>query len=427
MKRREKSQSGSILITFAFFLVLLIAFSAIGVEAGRWFLVRAELSKTVDAAALVAVKNLSNPNVSPITLAQEFALANFPTGYLGTPGAGGAGAATFDAQVIGTVKVEVTGHASAQAILARVLGFDLIPVTSVGTAQKRKVEIMLVLDRSGSMTQNNGITGVKNAANSFVDYFTTTQADDKMGLISFSTNVTVDHAMTTNFATAMHSAINAMNANGWTNSEDAIDQADGPSGFTPQGGVARADRTPQFLVFFTDGRANAFRGTFVKGNTTFDAVTQQNSNCDPGDQNNGLGNSLFDATTGNPIPNSNPIPTGDGLAAGSACAGGTTTHWMVMDAYPVPGHPYPYCGIQENSTVSPYVCDMAETLALLHAKEIKDAGVTVYAIGLGALIHEDFLKQIASSPTLYYLAPTGNDLTAIFQHIALDIKLRLVQ
>jgi Flp pilus assembly protein TadG len=426
MGARHRNESGSILILFAFFLVLMIGFCAIGVEIGRWFLVRAELSKSVDAAALAAVKNLGNPNVDARVVAGEFVLANFPSGAMGTP-TGGNGSLTFNATLVGNNKIEVDGHVSAPSYLARVFGITLVPVSSTGQAQARPVEIMLVLDRSGSMSDNNGIGGVKSGANAFVDYFTPTQAVDKLGLISFSTGVTVDRALGTNFATGMHNAINAMSANGWTNSEDAIDQSDGPSGFTPQAGVAPEDRIAQFMVFFTDGRANSFRSRFVKGNTTFDAVTQENSNCDPGDQNQGLGNTLYNPTTGNAIANSNPIPTGDGLAAGSACAGGANTHWAIMDSYPVNGYPPPYCAVPENSAMSPYVCNIAETLALQHAQTIKNGGVTVYAIGLGALINEDFLKQIASTPGTYYLAPTGDDLTAIFQHIALDIKLRLVQ
>jgi Flp pilus assembly protein TadG len=423
---RKKNERGAILIMMALFLVMLLAFAGVGMEGGRWFLVRAELSKTVDAAALVAAANISNPRVTPQQLVADFAAENFPTGFLSSPITGG-GAPVFTTTITNGNLVKVDGHVSAIAIFSRVLGFDLIPVSSTGVAQQRRVEIMLVLDRSTSMLDNGGITGVKAGANAFVDFFATTQADDKLGLVSYATGVKVDCPLANNFAGAMHTAINAMQANGWTNAEDGIAQSGGPDGFTPQGGVAPADRVPQFLVFFTDGRANSFRSTFVKGNTTYDAVAQQSSNCDPGDQNHGLQNTLFDPATGNQIGGaSNPIPTGDGLPAGSACGAGTNTHWVIMDTYPINGHPFPYCGIPENSVVSPYVCGMAETLALQNAQALKAAGVTVYSIGLGALIHEDFLKQIASSPALYYLAPTANDLKAIFQHIALDIKLRLV-
>ena len=97
-----------------------------------------------------------------------------------------------------------------------------------------------------------------------------------------------------------------------------------------------------------------------------------------------------------------------------------------MDTYPVPGYAPTACTIPENGTLCPYVCNMAENLALLHAKEQKDAGVTIYTVGYGQ-IHTAFMQSLASSVNMYYNAPTPDDLEPIFQHIALDIKLRLVQ
>ena len=61
-----------------------------------------------------------------------------------------------------------------------------------------------------------------------------------------------------------------------------------------------------------------------------------------------------------------------------------------------------------------------------HESRYRSAGVTVYSVGYGE-IHSDFMKAIASNPALYYLAPPSADLQAIFQKIALEIKLRLVQ
>ena len=58
---------------------------------------------------------------------------------------------TFNATVIGNDKVQVDGTVSATAILSRLFGVNLVPTASSGVAQKKEVEIMLVLDRSGSM------------------------------------------------------------------------------------------------------------------------------------------------------------------------------------------------------------------------------------------------------------------------------------
>ncbi len=82
------NQKGAVLILFALLLLVLIGFVALAMEAGRWYMIRAELSKSVDAAALAGTKNISNPYVDPLVLAQQFGQANFPTGYAGTPAMG---------------------------------------------------------------------------------------------------------------------------------------------------------------------------------------------------------------------------------------------------------------------------------------------------------------------------------------------------
>jgi uncharacterized protein YegL len=276
-----KEEAGTVLIAVALFLFILLGFCAIGMEAGRWYMVRAELSKSVDAAALVAAKNISNPFVTPGTLALEFARANFPIGYLGTP-ASGAGSATFSAQVIGNDRVQVDGTVSATAILAKLFGVNLVPTSSRGVGQKKEVEIMMVLDRSRSM-DGTPISRLKSAATTFVNLFSDTQAKDKMGLVSFATSVTVVRALGTNYVAPMISAINGMSAVGATNAENAIDQADGPSGFTDQTGVPGDQRIQQFMIFFSDGRPTAFRGNFLRSNTPYDAVACVTGNCVFGD------------------------------------------------------------------------------------------------------------------------------------------------
>jgi len=136
----------------------------------------------VDAAALVGAKNISNPNVDVRALASEFCTENFQGGHLGT----GSGTASFDVQLLNDGKVRVDGRVNAPAILAKAVGMADVPVSAAGVAQMRNVEIMLVLDRSGSM-DGQPIADLKVAAKSFLDFFVSTQDKDKMGLISFAT------------------------------------------------------------------------------------------------------------------------------------------------------------------------------------------------------------------------------------------------
>src|SRR5688572_9122195 len=113
-----RDEKGAIIVMLALFLMFLLCCVAFGTEAGRWYLLRAEISKAVDAAALAGAKNISNPNVDPRTLAAEFCAENFPSGAFGTPGSGAPGTATFNIELQPDDRIAVDGHATSPAILA---------------------------------------------------------------------------------------------------------------------------------------------------------------------------------------------------------------------------------------------------------------------------------------------------------------------
>ncbi|HET6488326.1 MAG TPA: VWA domain-containing protein [Syntrophales bacterium] len=445
---RLSGERGAFMVIFALMLLVILGFTALGVEAGRWYLVRAELAKGVDAAALVAAKNISNPYVSPTVLAEEFGVENFHAGYIGTPGAG-TGTVKFTATMVESDKVRVTGDVRATAVLAKLFGIDTIPVNAVSMAQKKEVEIMMILDRSGSMgNPGTKMSNLKSAAISFLGFFEDTQDRDKVGLISFSTTVSVDRALGTDFVNPMKTAINAMTANGATNMEDAFDQADGPSGFTDQTGVPGDKRLQQFVVFFSDGMPTALRDKFKYNDADYDGVVYgegTNPNCRPSDYPNMSVHSQLHKTTGtnNFYSGVTANVTGDGKASGaSVCPGGTnTTKWYLFQTRPVPrtgGGVYgaEACNIPHDRTKAPfyddllpYFCQTARQLTLDNAKILKDKGIKIYVIGLGSSteIDEAFLESLSSGSNYTYITPNSSELESIFNKIAKEIKLRLVQ
>lgn len=421
-----RNEKGAVMIAIALFLMLMLCFVAFGTEAGRWYLLRAEISKTVDAAALAGAKNISNPYVDPRVLANEFCAENFPAGAFGTPGSGQPGSATFNVEMLPEDRIAVDGRASSPAILAQLLGISEVPVSSAGMAQMRPVEIMMILDRSGSMGYDGGepMRKLKEAATSFLDFFEDTQTRDKIGLITFARSSLVDQALGTNFVAPMKARIAAMVANGNTNPEDAIDKADGPGGFTDQSGVPQSARVQQFAIFFSDGRPNSFRGLFTYRGATYDAVVVGNGdcydgNCDPGDR-------LWRHNSENLLGlNADTRLTGDGLAVGSRCGHPNSMRWQVFNQYPVPGYTPTSCTIPRDD-LGRYLCAMSADFAVQHARELKDRGITVFAIGLGVQIGRGFLEDIASSPEQVYTPTTPAELLPVFQRIAKEIKLRLV-
>jgi Flp pilus assembly protein TadG len=270
MKRIVDNQRGAFLVIFAIALMVLLAFLALAIEGGRWYLVRAELSKSVDAAALAGANNISNPYIDPRIVARDFGTENFQAGYVGTPGSG-AGTVNFVATSIDNDKISVTGNVTAVSVLAQMFGVSSVPVSSTGIGQKKEVEIMMILDRSGSMSTGGKMAALKSAALNFLAHFQDTQDKDKLGVISYANTVRFEWDLGTNYYTSANIAkINALTASGGTNMESALDAADGwtdrtstinPStniittatgtthaGFTDQTGIPGDQRVQQFVV-----------------------------------------------------------------------------------------------------------------------------------------------------------------------------------
>jgi hypothetical protein len=291
--------------------------------------------------------------------------------------------------------------------------------------QKKEVEIMLVLDRSGSMA-GTPIASLKTAATNFVNMFSDTQDKDKMGLVSFATSVTMARALGTNYVAPMTGAISGMSAVGATNTEDAIDLVDGPQGFTDQTGVPGDLRIQQFMILFSDGRPTAFRGGFLKSGTIYDAVACVTGNCVSGDGGGTYGD------IGKPLVEQwfgvSPMPTGPGTNS-VRCPGSNQTlatmRWYIFDTDSVPGYRATATCIPDPA-LHDQVCNLATNLAVAHANELKAKYIKIYTIGLGSNVNTTLMRNLATDQSMYYYAPTSADLTALFQKVAQEIKLRLV-
>jgi Ca-activated chloride channel family protein len=81
--------------------------------------------------------------------------------------------------------------------------------------------------------------------------------------------------------------------------------------------------------------------------------------------------------------------------------------------------------IERNTQVLVLLTDGVQTgtpgADLRAAAEVRDAGVRVYAIGLGADVDEGALRSIAGTEERYYFAPDSSDLERIYGEIARDL------
>ena len=187
---------GSVLFLFMMATpIVVIPLVGLGIDATMLRIVQARLGAAVDGAAL-GTGRLLGSTASPTAMATEFVKANFLTD--GTAGFWGATnlqvSPSYTPGITKTIKVDAS--AQVPLLFARIFGQPTATVTASSTATRTDSRIMLVVDRSGSMTNpsgsgdgNSAITDAINKAKQFTQSFTS--GTDEVGLIVFDGSATV--------------------------------------------------------------------------------------------------------------------------------------------------------------------------------------------------------------------------------------------
>lgn len=268
---------GQIAIIVAITLVVLIGMVGLAIDSGRGYGVKAKLSAAVDAAAIAAARGLTQGDDDTERLAnaqaaaQKFFNGNFPNNYLGaTPTSLNTTAVHKDD---GYWQVNVSATANMPTTFMRVLGQNEVNVQAAGEVIRRDVDIMLIMDTSGSI--GSAMSGLKQCAkNSFVDKFIEGPGGDRLGLVSFASGAVLDVPInkdsTRGFSKAqMGNAIDAFSSNGWTASAEGMRRALNELNAIP----ANLRSSLRVIVFFSDGAPNALPATFDRLSGTPNPVT----------------------------------------------------------------------------------------------------------------------------------------------------------
>ena len=149
-----RKNDGFTLVYMAVTLTVLLLGTGIAVDSGRAYVVKAQLTKAVDGAALAAARALNSGN--PQAAAARVFKANFPNQYLGTvPGDPTAAAEVLHLRpstprpAINTVTVTAT--AVLPTTFMQLGNIMTVTVGATGEATRRMVDLSLVLDVSSSI------------------------------------------------------------------------------------------------------------------------------------------------------------------------------------------------------------------------------------------------------------------------------------
>lgn len=385
--RMIRNDRGAVLALVAVSMVVLLGIGGLALDSARGYLTKARLARAVDAAVLAGARSLRLGEDVARQRALDIAVLN---------GANGDDLdVIFGVNAEGEQTVRVDAHLVMPTRLMRVLGVETMDVNSAAVAAVPPVDLVLVLDQSGSLKTADAFDDLQDAARLFVDYFD--DDIDQMGLVSFNLRANERFSMAGAFSATIKYEIDQMTAFSYTNVGEGLrlaqEQITGP---------AVRQRSAKVVVFFTDGRPTAFRGD-LNGQDRILAIPQTGSNIagywDNPDQ----------------LP-SNSSTSNDGCSGWSSCFGWT----------------------------EPVARAHARQLGLDRASEMRNAGIFVYSIGLGnPLLSDplwqpdmDYLRQIANEDGISdasqprgksYFAPSANELRSVFEQVANDLLVRLAQ
>lgn len=442
LQKLHRGEAAQVLPMFVMLLVVLVGMIGLATDLGRIYVARAQLGRSVDAAALAGAKQL--PDITQADLkARAYIAENEPY-------------ANIDVQVYPDVpsqQVGVTATKTVKTVFMRMFGIDTVKVSNDALAGFGivPVDAVMAIDATGSMgaspcngSQNNSgcpVYEAKNAAKAFTNTLLP-GANTLVGVLSFrgcfkgspdaggNTNCIANSSIGALDGTASNvtSKINGIGAIGGTGTNFCAGLSKAGSVLFGTGSHS-ASNTIRVIVILSDGDHTYNRTSYAAGSSPGSPAapcrpiadsscpTGTASNCDPANSDQYLSTQC------------------------SSSNNGSTSGWS-------PG-----------SNEEPHERQL-DKFAKAKADALKAAGAEIYVVGFGVCGAEDnkiwdsasnptyctsdlgnsnpdtiadqrLLKCVASSSAgtndHYFRASTATDLPGIFSKIAQAIAFRLIK
>ncbi len=462
-------QKGAALLMLTMMLsVVVIPMVGLAIDGGMAYLVQTRLSAACDAAALAGARSLSvglsldSQLASATATINQYMAANFPTGLYRTLNLNVTNSIVQTSYKTRTISVNAT--IVMPTLFMGILNQSQATISASAQAARRDVNIMLVIDRSGSMAQA-GVCGImKASAQTFANDFT--NGRDRMGLITFMSTPTLNFPSSLTFKSdtpSLTSMLGDVECGGSTGSAAALWMA------YQQLQAINEPGALNLIVFFTDGVPNGVSAVFpvktlpdtrytvsnpwslatvpassCKATTLTGAIAQEDNN-----QTLGWTGGVF---------STQPVPinvTVDPLAPSAGCAypsnstamrgdvayipatdvnGNATSGYQPVTTYP----DGPYAG-GIRVDMAPAITQASQNAADNAATRIRSDTTLVpviYTIGLGGTsfqpLDQTFLLRLANDPRspiynksqpagLFVYAPNASQLNSAFNTVASQI------
>lgn len=481
IKLRKDERGFALIMWTLMMLFIIIPSVGLAIDGGVMFFIKSKLQTAADAAALGAARSLSrgqdiaSQQVSATDTATRYFHANFPNGWMGVTPVNDP-VVTWPAAPPATAIINVLGVVDAPTWFMRIIGVNSLHFTVVGQATRRNVNVLLVIDRSTSLSDTGSCPNVASDSVRFVQSFSNNR--DRMGLLTFGTYYNLDFAPSFDFQTTLTTMLGNLTCSGFTNAAASFSTA-----YSVLKGLADLNAL-NVLVFFTDGNPNTltFGPAYKAGATLLPVKAGSSCTATPGfsgvlagDVGYGVSGGLFQATRatypapapfpadismiglaqgykggcafpGNSIAYGNPpgfAPDVAYLPSTDAFGNGTDTSLLAGAGFPAATLHYAsgtYAGkivttdqqTIENAGIN--ALDNAAQKARIDAAA-NNIPFVVYAIGLGNApggVNNVLLGRIANDPNsathqttypdgLYLFSPDTAHLSAAFATIASDI------
>lgn len=280
--RRKPRERGIAVIIASILLMFTVGIVGLAIDGGVAYFVKGRLMAAVDSAALGAGRGLNlgdtlaEAQTQATQSAERFFKANFPDNFMGTDPT--KTTIVPDFQMIlsngaptGVLQVTVTGEVTAPTYFMKIFSKNSMKIRASGTATRRTLVMMLILDVSGSMGSRSNLGTIPSTVNSstnscdamiysasrFLNYFS---PYDYVGIATFSSNGRVNYAPSTNFknggSTGANEVLRNLQCGGWTNTAPAINLS-----WDAIRNVGLKLAMNEILLF-TDGMPNQVTGTF---------------------------------------------------------------------------------------------------------------------------------------------------------------------